>query len=120
MGIPTSVISGSIAYLLAGAISVGLVYSSRATGILSKDNAEIGTVVVSISFFSLVHAVSKMGMFACVCRRVQELCEAMLRCVARADGWVYVRGSLQVQSNGSSAPCLPNSLCTALAFGQKS
>lgn len=53
MAIPGTVITGSIIYLLLGALIIGVVFSSRATGLLSKDNAEIANVVVTISVFAM-------------------------------------------------------------------
>lgn len=50
--IPAALITGTVAYIVVGAILQGLVFSSRATGILSKDNAGIGFVVISIGVFS--------------------------------------------------------------------
>ena len=37
--IPVTLISGTIGYLVLAVVGVGLVFSSRATGVLSKDNA---------------------------------------------------------------------------------
>jgi V-type H+-transporting ATPase subunit e len=53
MSIPLPLITGTIGYLLLGAIAIGLVYSSRATGLLNKDNAEIGNVVITIACFAM-------------------------------------------------------------------
>lgn len=53
MSIPPTIITGTIGYLLLGALGLGLLYSSRATGVLSKDNAAIGNVVVTISTFCM-------------------------------------------------------------------
>lgn len=53
MTIPSTVISGTIAYLLLGVVCIGIVFSGRATGMLSKDNAEIANVVVSVATFSM-------------------------------------------------------------------
>ncbi|EEC47346.1 predicted protein [Phaeodactylum tricornutum CCAP 1055/1] len=52
-GIPGPVVTGTIAYLLLGVVAVGGIYGSRATGMLSKDNADIGNVVVSLACFSM-------------------------------------------------------------------
>jgi V-type H+-transporting ATPase subunit e len=51
--IPTTLITGTICYLVMGLVAIGVVMSSRATGALSKDNAEIGNVVVAIATFSM-------------------------------------------------------------------
>jgi len=51
--IPTSIISGTIAYLLLGVILIGVVFSSRASGMLNKDNAAIANVVVTIAVTSM-------------------------------------------------------------------
>ena len=53
MAIPATIITGTIGYLLLAAIGLGLLYSSRATGLLSKDNTDIGNVVVTICTFSM-------------------------------------------------------------------
>jgi V-type H+-transporting ATPase subunit e len=53
MSIPPTIITGTIGYLLLAALGLGLLYSSRATGVLSKDNAAIGNVVVTISAFCM-------------------------------------------------------------------
>ena len=53
MSVPTPIISGTIGYIVLGAILIGLIFSSRATGMLSKDNAAIGTVVVTIATTSM-------------------------------------------------------------------
>ena len=53
MAIPTPVISGTIGYLLIGVILIGLVFSSRATGLLNKDNAAIANVVITIATFAM-------------------------------------------------------------------
>ena len=53
MAIPAAIITGTIGYIVLGLIGLGLIFSSRATGALSKDNAEIGNVVVTIATFSM-------------------------------------------------------------------
>jgi V-type H+-transporting ATPase subunit e len=53
MAIPTAIITGTIGYLVLAFLAVGGVYGSRATGMLSKDNAGIGNVVVGIAVFSM-------------------------------------------------------------------
>jgi V-type H+-transporting ATPase subunit e len=53
MAIPTAIITGTISYLVLAFLLVGGVYGSRATGMLSKDNAGIGNVVVGIAVFSM-------------------------------------------------------------------
>lgn len=53
MGIPATVITGTIGYLLLAALGLGLLYSARATGLLSKDNTAIGNVVVTIGTFCM-------------------------------------------------------------------
>jgi V-type H+-transporting ATPase subunit e len=52
-GIPTPIISGTIAYLVLGLVGIGGVFGSRASGMLSKDNAEIGNVVITLSVFAM-------------------------------------------------------------------
>ena len=52
MSIPTAVITGTISYLIIGALFLALVFSSKTTGILNKDNAEIGYVIVTVGTFS--------------------------------------------------------------------
>ncbi|KAK1748220.1 hypothetical protein QTG54_000159 [Skeletonema marinoi] len=49
MSIPAPIATGSFLYLILGAALLGLVFASRLTGRLSKDNAEIANVVVIIS-----------------------------------------------------------------------
>jgi ABC-type dipeptide/oligopeptide/nickel transport system permease component len=39
MGIPSTLISGSIAYLVLGAVAIGGIFSMRSMGKLSKDDA---------------------------------------------------------------------------------
>jgi hypothetical protein len=39
MSFPTSLITGTIAYLVLGAILIGGVFATRATGLMNKDNA---------------------------------------------------------------------------------
>lgn len=53
MSVPTSIISGTIGYLVLGAILIGLVFSSRATGVLSKDNAGIANIVITVATISM-------------------------------------------------------------------
>lgn len=53
MAFPTTLLFGSIGYLVLCAVLIGGVQISRATGILSKDNSEIGNVVVALSTFSM-------------------------------------------------------------------
>eukprot|EP00339_Tiarina_fusa_P011926 CAMPEP_0117036468 /NCGR_PEP_ID=MMETSP0472-20121206/25833_1 /TAXON_ID=693140 ORGANISM="Tiarina fusus, Strain LIS" /NCGR_SAMPLE_ID=MMETSP0472 /ASSEMBLY_ACC=CAM_ASM_000603 /LENGTH=75 /DNA_ID=CAMNT_0004746237 /DNA_START=58 /DNA_END=285 /DNA_ORIENTATION=+ len=48
MTIPSTLITGSIAYLVLGVVLLGLVFSMRSLGKLSKDDAAIGNVVVVI------------------------------------------------------------------------
>jgi len=49
MSIPAPLATGTFLYLIIGAALLGLVFASRLTGRLSKDNAEIANVVVIIS-----------------------------------------------------------------------
>jgi V-type H+-transporting ATPase subunit e len=51
--IPGSLITGTIAYLLLGCLMIGGVFVSRASGLLSKDNAAIGHVVITIAVTSM-------------------------------------------------------------------
>jgi V-type H+-transporting ATPase subunit e len=53
MAISGTIITGSIGYLVLGCIALGVIFSARATGMMSKDNAEIGHVVVGLSTFSM-------------------------------------------------------------------
>jgi V-type H+-transporting ATPase subunit e len=53
MTIPATIITGTIGYFVLAALCIGLVFSSRATGMLSKDNASIANVVVSLAVFSM-------------------------------------------------------------------
>jgi ATP synthase subunit H len=52
MSFPTALLTGTIAYLIIGAIIHAMIVSSRASGMVSKDNAGIAQVVVSIGVFS--------------------------------------------------------------------
>lgn len=52
MAVPTALISGTIAYIVIGAIIHALIISARASGMLCKDNSGIAQVVVSIGVFS--------------------------------------------------------------------
>ena len=53
MSIPPTIIKGTFAYLVLGlALIVGIMFS-RTSGMLSKDNAQIGNVVVAISTFAM-------------------------------------------------------------------
>lgn len=51
--IPTTIITGTITYLLLAALCIGIIFSARATGMLSKDNAEIGNVVIITATFAM-------------------------------------------------------------------
>lgn len=53
MGFPTTLVTGSIGFLVLGALANGAVFSSRATGMLDKDNAAIGNVVCTIATFAM-------------------------------------------------------------------
>jgi V-type H+-transporting ATPase subunit e len=53
MAIPSAIATGTVLYLIMGAVLLGLVFMARLTGRLSKDNAEIGNVVVTIATFSM-------------------------------------------------------------------
>jgi V-type H+-transporting ATPase subunit e len=53
MSIPPTLIKGTIAYLVMGLVCVGFVFSSRSSGVLSKDNAAIANVVISIATFAM-------------------------------------------------------------------
>eukprot|EP00529_Nitzschia_sp_RCC80_P040717 CAMPEP_0113458780 /NCGR_PEP_ID=MMETSP0014_2-20120614/10099_1 /TAXON_ID=2857 /ORGANISM="Nitzschia sp." /LENGTH=76 /DNA_ID=CAMNT_0000350315 /DNA_START=78 /DNA_END=308 /DNA_ORIENTATION=- /assembly_acc=CAM_ASM_000159 len=48
-GIPATVITGTIAYLVAGVVMLGLVQAARGVGKLNKDDAGTGNVVVIIA-----------------------------------------------------------------------
>jgi V-type H+-transporting ATPase subunit e len=51
--VPGPIVSGTIGYIVLGCILVGIVFSSRATGSLSKDNAEIANVVIGVATFAM-------------------------------------------------------------------
>jgi V-type H+-transporting ATPase subunit e len=51
--IPGPLITGTIGYLLLGVLALGGVFGGRATGALSKDDAAIGNVVVTVATFSM-------------------------------------------------------------------
>lgn len=51
MSIPSQIATGSFLYLILGVILLGLVFASRLTGRVTKDNAEIANVVVVIATF---------------------------------------------------------------------
>lgn len=53
MGFPTTLVTGSIGFLVLGALGNGAIFSTRATGTLNKDNAAIGNVVVTIATFAM-------------------------------------------------------------------
>jgi len=53
MAIPSQIATGSFLYLILGAILLGLIFASRLTGRLTKDNADIANVVVVISTFAM-------------------------------------------------------------------
>lgn len=53
MEIPTPIISGTISYFVVLCLAIGAIHSSKATGMLSKDNADIGNVVVSVATFAM-------------------------------------------------------------------
>jgi V-type H+-transporting ATPase subunit e len=53
MGIPSAIISGTVGYIVLLCVALVVLQSSRATGMLSKDNTEIGNVVVTIATFSM-------------------------------------------------------------------
>ncbi|KAL9181966.1 hypothetical protein ACHAXT_012309 [Thalassiosira profunda] len=52
MSIPSPVATGTFLYLILGAVLLGLVFASRLTGRVSKDNADIANVVVVIATIS--------------------------------------------------------------------
>jgi V-type H+-transporting ATPase subunit e len=52
MAIPSTIVTGTVSYLIVGAVLMAVVFSSRSSGALSKDNAEIATVVISIATFA--------------------------------------------------------------------
>eukprot|EP00569_Conticribra_weissflogii_P003309 CAMPEP_0171327696 /NCGR_PEP_ID=MMETSP0878-20121228/188_1 /TAXON_ID=67004 /ORGANISM="Thalassiosira weissflogii, Strain CCMP1336" /LENGTH=75 /DNA_ID=CAMNT_0011827489 /DNA_START=142 /DNA_END=369 /DNA_ORIENTATION=- len=52
MSIPAPVATGTFLYLILGAVLLGLIFASRLTGRLTKDNAEIANVVVIIGTIS--------------------------------------------------------------------
>ena len=49
LGIPSVLITGTIGYILFAAILIGMVMGGRAFGMLNKDDAAIGNIVVSIA-----------------------------------------------------------------------
>lgn len=51
--IPGTLITGTIGYLLLACLLIGSVFVSRASGLLSKDNAAIGNIVISIAVFAM-------------------------------------------------------------------
>eukprot|EP00527_Entomoneis_sp_CCMP2396_P002647 CAMPEP_0198143090 /NCGR_PEP_ID=MMETSP1443-20131203/5745_1 /TAXON_ID=186043 /ORGANISM="Entomoneis sp., Strain CCMP2396" /LENGTH=76 /DNA_ID=CAMNT_0043806231 /DNA_START=102 /DNA_END=332 /DNA_ORIENTATION=+ len=51
--IPGPIVSGTIAYLVFGLLLIAVVFGSRSIGVLSKDDAAIGNVVVSITVVSM-------------------------------------------------------------------
>lgn len=51
--IPTPVIAGTVGYLVLALVLLGLIRSSISTGMMSKDNAAIGNVVVTVATFSM-------------------------------------------------------------------
>ena len=53
LGIPSVLIQGTIAYLLFAAVLIGMVMGGRAIGMLNKDDAAIGNVVVTIGVTSM-------------------------------------------------------------------
>eukprot|EP00980_Cylindrotheca_fusiformis_P020072 scaffold7152_cov122-Cylindrotheca_fusiformis.AAC.1 len=53
MGIPSPIITGSIAYLVLGVALLALVFFMRSIGKLSPDDAAIGNVVVTIATVSM-------------------------------------------------------------------
>ena len=53
MTIPGPVITGSIGYLVFGFLLLGLVFGARSIGVLNKDDAEIGHVVVTTAVLAM-------------------------------------------------------------------
>jgi V-type H+-transporting ATPase subunit e len=53
MYIPGPVITGTIGYLLLAFLAIGGVFVSRASGLLSKDNAAIGNIVISVAVLAM-------------------------------------------------------------------
>ena len=53
MEIPATIISGTVGYIIWLCICLATLQLSRATGMLSKDNTEIGNVVVTIASFAM-------------------------------------------------------------------
>jgi V-type H+-transporting ATPase subunit e len=53
MAIPATIVSGTVGYIVLLCVALAALQSSRATGMLSKDNTEIGNVVVTIATFAM-------------------------------------------------------------------
>ena len=53
VSIPTTIVTGTIGYLLLACLAIGGVFVSRASGLLSKDNAAIGNVVITVAVLSM-------------------------------------------------------------------
>eukprot|EP00557_Chaetoceros_sp_GSL56_P009789 CAMPEP_0176480890 /NCGR_PEP_ID=MMETSP0200_2-20121128/2521_1 /TAXON_ID=947934 /ORGANISM="Chaetoceros sp., Strain GSL56" /LENGTH=76 /DNA_ID=CAMNT_0017877045 /DNA_START=86 /DNA_END=316 /DNA_ORIENTATION=+ len=51
MGVPGPIITGTIVYLLVGAALIAFIMGARITGLMTKDNAAIGNVVISVAVF---------------------------------------------------------------------
>ena len=53
MSIPGPLFVGTLCYFCLLVVLIGGIYGSRASGLLSKDNAAIGNVVASIAVFAM-------------------------------------------------------------------
>jgi V-type H+-transporting ATPase subunit e len=52
MTVPAPIITGTIVYAVIGALAFAGLFGARSSGMMSKDNAAIGHVVVSIAVFA--------------------------------------------------------------------
>ncbi|KAG7350524.1 ATP synthase subunit H [Nitzschia inconspicua] len=52
-GIPSTLVTGTIAYLVAAVVLIGIVQAARGVGKLSKDDAGTGNVVVIIAVIAM-------------------------------------------------------------------
>lgn len=53
MSIPSTLVTGTIAYLVLGIVLIGIIFSARSVGKLSKDDAAVGNVVAIIATVSM-------------------------------------------------------------------
>ena len=53
-GIPSTIVTGTVAYAVLGCVLLGVIFGMQATNTMSKDNAQyVETIFAGIRFFTL-------------------------------------------------------------------